>query len=382
MNIFIKSFQSFEKTKEVIEDIKDICLELKDIGLYRIGFNDHWKNNQFLFIRTSDANKAIYLKDFKVYIIRVIDYLGDMISHIKVRKHPSYIEDVKPEYIDINLEDFLKESFDLDYGLWSISVYYNIKSESHYGLDDEDSLVKEELGGKYKDEVDIIYKSKELICMIPKSQMASYIYSNKTKWCQRFKDGFNNWTDNGNNLLYRFLFNDGRKVRFTYSPQTDEEMYKKGYIGSFYWANENGHHILNGNGDPFLIKVPLNRIRSTEQDVLHLIERIPEECRDLVRKHIENNLGCYDYKYNDKDYISDKYRKLEEEFIEIQNKYLDDIKKLNNQYRSKNINIYYTMNFNKNDGHIYFNEIYSRVRKFSDIDYFEKAIKEVLKNLE
>jgi hypothetical protein len=41
----------------------------------------------------------------------------------------------------------------------------------------------EELTGKYKDETEIIYKDKNLVCLIPKSQMTSRIYGSGTQWC-------------------------------------------------------------------------------------------------------------------------------------------------------------------------------------------------------
>ena len=40
----------------------------------------------------------------------------------------------------------------------------------------------EELTGNFKDETTIIYKDKNLVCMIPKSQMSSRIYGQGTNF--------------------------------------------------------------------------------------------------------------------------------------------------------------------------------------------------------
>ena len=46
----------------------------------------------------------------------------------------------------------------------------------------------DELKGQYKDEVEIIYRDKNLVCLIPKSQMTSRIFGRKTEWYKNPKD--------------------------------------------------------------------------------------------------------------------------------------------------------------------------------------------------
>ena len=52
-------------------------------------------------------------------------------------------------------------------------------------------LLFEELNKEnLRQEVDIIYKDSNLICLIPKTQRASYIYGHKTYWCSKEKGTF------------------------------------------------------------------------------------------------------------------------------------------------------------------------------------------------
>lgn len=76
------------------------------------------------------------------------------------------------------------------------------------------SKFNEELTGKYKDETEIIYKDKDIVCMLPKSQMTSSIYGKGANWCQTQVAGFDIWTGKNKNeksLLIRFLIRGGRK---------------------------------------------------------------------------------------------------------------------------------------------------------------------------
>lgn len=127
-----------------------------------------------------------------------------------------------------------------------------------------ESLSQEEM----RKEVDILYKSPDLVCMIPKTQRASRIYGGGTNWCQTKREGFEAWSQSS--FLVRFLFKGGRKVRFTIDKQ-----------GEFHWASERGHHVLKGEGDPFDVEVSARS--TTERDIMDLIDRIPEECKQKVR---------------------------------------------------------------------------------------------------
>ena len=127
------------------------------------------------------------------------------------------------------------------------------------------NFITEELTGKFKDETEIIYRDKDLVCMIPKSQMTSNIYGQKTNWCQVTKTGFDNWSGSTHEevfLLIRFLFKNGKKIRFTYFDNDE-----------FYWANETGYHVLQGSGNPFEINSKRDRIRDLEKDILDNISK-------------------------------------------------------------------------------------------------------------
>ena len=127
-----------------------------------------------------------------------------------------------------------------------------------------ESLSQEEM----KNEVDIIYKDPDLICMIPKTQRASRIYGGGTNWCQTKRDGFESWSHGA--FLLRFLFKGGRKVRFTIDTK-----------GEFHWASERGYHVLKGQGDPFDVEASARS--TTESDIVALIQKIPDECKRKVR---------------------------------------------------------------------------------------------------
>jgi hypothetical protein len=141
-----------------------------------------------------------------------------------------------------------------------------------------------------KSQVEIIYKDPNVLCMIPKSQMTSNIYGAGAKWCQRTKEGFDDWSNQG--LLIRFLFKSGRKIRFTY-------YYERGTNVDYYWSSENGLHVLAGKGNPFEAKSAKPKARDMEKDILDHIALIPAECKDRVLKFIDRYIAHYEYCYSD-----------------------------------------------------------------------------------
>ena len=190
--------------------------------------------------------------------------------------------------------------------------------------------IYEELTGKYKEETEIIYKDKNIVCLIPKSQMTSSIYGQKTKWCQVSQSGFEGWSGKGNpkdtlGLLIRFLFKNGRKIRFTYF-----------ITNHFHWSNETGYHLLMGDGNnPFDVKPP-DRIRDLEKDILDQIKLIPQECKDKVLEFIEKNKKDYKYIYRDTEYYPDKIDKARKEFERILSKWAEEINHIKYGYGSQN----------------------------------------------
>ena len=160
-----------------------------------------------------------------------------------------------------------------------------------------------ELSTEIANEVEFIYKDKNLIVIIPKTQKTSKLYGHGANWCQKEKMGFEMWSNRG--LLIRFLFRGGRKIRVTYFF-TD----KRGWDEKYYWANENGYHVLTSSNDnPFEpeLKNP-KKIRDTERDILNLISKIPEEAKNAVLNFIENHKKQYDYCYRDTNYQTNSER--------------------------------------------------------------------------
>lgn len=181
----------------------------------------------------------------------------------------------------------------------------------------------EELTGKYKDETVIIYKDKNVVCLLPKSQMTSSIYGKKTNWCQTTKPGFEMWSGKMTGrlgLFIRFLFKNGRKVRFTYFDNDE-----------YYWSNETGFHVLSGKGNPFTPTPPKDKIRQVESDILDSIKELPEECKNDVIEFIDKNKKDFKYIYKDKEYNNAKLQSKIDEFDEVKRKYSEDIHKLNSE---------------------------------------------------
>lgn len=191
-----------------------------------------------------------------------------------------------------------------------------------------------------KSQVDIIYKDPNLICLIPKSQMTSMLYGGRTKWCQVSSSGFEDWSKQG--LLIRFLFKSGRKIRFTYFfPQ-----FKDRYLGDYYWANENGYHVLTDYGNPFEASPKGDRVRGTEKDILGLIKEIPEECQKRVLDFIERHKKAYEYCYNfDKEYKPANREKNYQEFLKVYNEFKEELSELFNT-RGVMLNLQFDKNRN------------------------------------
>ena len=235
----------------------------------------------------------------------------------------------------------------------------------------------EELTGKYKEETEIIYKDKDIVCMLPKSQMTSKIYGKGANWCQTSIPGFDMWTGKNKNekaLLIRFLIRGGRKIRFTYFPNKE-----------FYWANESGWHVLKGEGNPFEASPFKDNIRDVEKDILELIkDKIPQECKDKVIEFIDKNLKDYKYIYRNQDYIPQHLEKLRNGYREIDNKYYDELREINssgkvyiNSYFDKNkIILDYIPNLQEGNPS---NQLENQ-EVFDNINDFENRLKEIIKN--
>lgn len=237
-----------------------------------------------------------------------------------------------------------------------------------------------ELSDEFKNEVEIIYRDKNLVCMIPKTIRASKIYGKDAKWCQKSAVGFNRWSNAG--LLIRFLFKSGRKIRFTYIFSDKKEWYKN-EIGDFYWANENGHHVLAGDGDPFKVKSRRDRGSDIETDILGLINTIPEECKVKVLNFIQENRKSYNYcnKVSDSDYDSIKIKKMKDDFQLFKKRIKDDI--FTDLYFKTGVSIALYFNEDKSKYELSHNLDNNRVYEyFSTIESLDKRLKEVVHEAE
>jgi len=164
----------------------------------------------------------------------------------------------------------------------------------------------EELTGTFKDETTIIYKDKDLVCMIPKSQMSSRLYGQGTNWCQTHKIGFDNWSKGAGRgdvaLLIRFLFKTGRKIKVTYFAN-----------GEYFWSREDANHVLYNRGNPFEAKSIRGQWKSSiEEDILSLIKTIPDLCKRDVCRFIDANIKKFKYIYRDEDFKTNKELRTKE----------------------------------------------------------------------
>ena len=191
----------------------------------------------------------------------------------------------------------------------------------------------------FNSHVEIIYKEKGMVCMIPKTLIGSAIFGLKTRWCQIYSGGFQHWSQQA--LLVRFLIKDKnnkcRKLRFTYFFPSDKANDSQGQ--DYYWANEAGLHVLWGKGNPFEAKSPKeDRIRETEQDILEVINLISKECQNKVLQFVEKHRNSYVYNY-----LKDITYTPKKEALFF-NRYYDVDDELHNQMRDisneKNIQLY------------------------------------------
>jgi hypothetical protein len=113
--------------QETKSDIEDIIQELIDSDKIRFAFNEPHQKGNFLMIRTKKADVPLYWDDISDYVLRVVDYLGNRLAIVRIRKHPNYRKDrtsninTESDYIDINID----ENIDIDFGLWSIAIKWD-----------------------------------------------------------------------------------------------------------------------------------------------------------------------------------------------------------------------------------------------------------------
>lgn len=170
-------------------------------------------------------------------------------------------------------------------------------------------LLKEELEKEcIKQEVDLIYRDKDLVCLIPKTQRASYIYGQKTYWCSTKLDQFNEIVEDSDKLLFRFIFKNGYKMRLTYDlTAKNMDWSDKSSVHYFEGKKENPFKITNQE-----IQKDLNLYVKYKDKILDLIEhigKIPKDCKSKILEIIKSGKKV-DYKFSDEEYFSHKMPKL------------------------------------------------------------------------
>lgn len=174
----------------------------------------------------------------------------------------------------------------------------------------------DELGGQYKEQVEIICRDENMVCLIPKSQMTSKIYGQGTEWCQTRKSGFEKWSKEG--LLIRFLFKDGTKIRLTYffNPTPAYGSKQNGDLYDFYWATEKMQHLFHGNGDAFdFSKFTNDAEKRLGKNIISKLSVITEDCKNKVRDFIKKNKTNYNYCYSSTEYKTPKETKQKPDWI-------------------------------------------------------------------
>jgi hypothetical protein len=225
-----------------------------------------------------------------------------------------------------------------------------------------------ETSNALKDDVEVIFKDKNLVCLIPKSQKAAHIYGYKTKWCSISKKRWDELTFLHESIRFFFLFKNGYKLRLSYIPR----------LKSGDWADSSGNHILHfKDKDPFEIET-----NSIDKTVIDKILSIPELCKNKIREYIIGNKKINyikreeDYKpktvfgkkmYDDKH----KYYIFKHDALPGIKSLLSDKDEINVKYdpvRRKFI-LNYTINGN------------SKKEEYNDYDSFEKEVMNMLNEL-
>lgn len=200
------------------------------------------------------------------------------------------------------------------------------------------SILKEsllsEMSDRMKNEIEIIYRDPNLLCFIPKSQMAANIYGQKTNWCSTTKSGFDMWAKHG--LLIRFFFKNGRKIRLTYTFNNH----------GYNWAREDGYHEFNrANTNPFEV-TPYNSNKwdDRKKDIYEYILKIPDQCKNKVLEFINLHKEKYDYCFRDDQFQPKRDNGNRGKFSQLRNYYLPKINDIMNKYNF----IHIKMDFDEN----------------------------------
>jgi hypothetical protein len=165
----------------------------------------------------------------------------------------------------------------------------------------------------FKKEVEILFKNKNIVCLIAKSQKAAHIYGYKTKWCNVKKDRWEELTFDHKNIVIIVMFKNGYKLRLLYSKTHD----------SGDWGDSNGRHIFHfKKTDPFNIdksNIKEEEYKEEELTAYEKIMEIPNECKEIIKNYIYNIE--IDYLKRDTEYTSSAPKGRE--MYDQKNKYIE-----------------------------------------------------------
>ena len=111
---------------------------------------------------------------------------------------------------------------------------------------------------------------------------------------------------------------------------------------------------MGDSKNPFDVVNRTGKIRNTERDIIEMIHRIPDECKNDVLEFIQKNQDGYDYCYSDKEYISKKEILRQNNVNSLLEKYKKYIEYIDTKHRTffdlhLNEQLKYALNYNIND---------------------------------
>jgi len=225
-----------------------------------------------------------------------------------------------------------------------------------------------------KNEVDIIYRDENLVCLVPKTQRASCVYGQGTRWCTKSKSGFEAHKDV---IMFRFIFKNKYKLRLTYDA-----------TGLSDWSDRSGNSYFEemniDKNKLFLIsKDDINaynhwRVRYDPTGVktkllVKYIRSIPKKCQLAVLDYINNKENYSNKSKSDTEHVPYRDRDLKKQFEDLDKKLRLEYGNLNHMSYGfdDNTQEFYVMEYG-HDGRL--NKL-----RFKDIKKYEDKLVELIK---
>ena len=225
-----------------------------------------------------------------------------------------------------------------------------------------------------KKEVDIIYRDENLVCLVPKTQRASCVYGQGTRWCTKSKDGFESHKDS---IMFRFIFKNKYKLRLTYnenglsdwSDRSGNSYFEEMNIDKnklFFISKDdiNAYHHWRNKYDPTGSKTKL---------LVKYIKSIPKKCQSAIINYIDNKEN-YSNKYkSDIEHVPYRDRDLKKQFEDLDKRLKLEYGNLNHMSYGfdDNTQEFYVMEYDY-DGKL--NKL-----RFKDIKKYEDKLIELIK---